>query len=100
MFTFFSFFLLVYIVCTATMSFPEANTDTTPFFSDEEEERTDIKEEAPSNEPDAECASGVSNKRALMTVAVLCYINLLNYMDRFTVAGMYISSKVHVHCAS
>lgn len=24
-----------------------------------------------------------------LTVIVLCYINLINYMDRFTVAGMY-----------
>ncbi|KAI6057496.1 protein spinster-like protein 1 [Aix galericulata] len=31
---------------------------------------------------------GVSPARAQLTVAVLCYINLLNYMDRFTVAGV------------
>ncbi|XP_062456708.1 protein spinster homolog 1 isoform X2 [Rhea pennata] len=31
---------------------------------------------------------GISPSRAHLTVAVLCYINLLNYMDRFTVAGV------------
>ncbi|XP_025912705.1 protein spinster homolog 1 isoform X4 [Apteryx rowi] len=31
---------------------------------------------------------GISPSRARLTVAVLCYINLLNYMDRFTVAGV------------
>uniref|UniRef100_A0A8B9DQ34 Uncharacterized protein n=1 Tax=Anser cygnoides TaxID=8845 RepID=A0A8B9DQ34_ANSCY len=30
---------------------------------------------------------GAPPARAHLTVAVLCYINLLNYMDRFTVAG-------------
>ncbi|KAG2463916.1 SPNS1 protein, partial [Polypterus senegalus] len=32
--------------------------------------------------------SGVSKRRAWLCVAVLCYVNLLNYMDRFTVAGV------------
>lgn len=31
---------------------------------------------------------GAPPARAHLTVAVLCYINLLNYMDRFTVAGV------------
>uniref|UniRef100_A0A671Q9L5 Protein spinster homolog 1 n=1 Tax=Sinocyclocheilus anshuiensis TaxID=1608454 RepID=A0A671Q9L5_9TELE len=30
----------------------------------------------------------LSDRRAKVTVIVLCYINLLNYMDRFTVAGV------------
>ncbi|KAI5619305.1 protein spinster-like 1 [Silurus asotus] len=68
------------------MSFGNSTTDTTPFFSDDEGEGTDVKGEARPNHPEEECASGVSNSRALMTVVVLCYINLLNYMDRFTVA--------------
>uniref|UniRef100_H3CLY6 Protein spinster homolog 1 n=1 Tax=Tetraodon nigroviridis TaxID=99883 RepID=H3CLY6_TETNG len=38
--------------------------------------------------PEAEPPSGVSRKRALLTVFILCYVNLLNYMDRFTVAGV------------
>lgn len=29
----------------------------------------------------------ISNKRAYVAVAVLCYINLLNYMERYTIAG-------------
>ncbi|XP_046721436.1 protein spinster homolog 1 [Silurus meridionalis] len=70
------------------MSFGNSTTDTTPFFSDDEGEGTEVKGEARPNPPEEECASGVSNSRALMTVVVLCYINLLNYMDRFTVAGV------------
>lgn len=31
--------------------------------------------------------TGVSAAHSALIVAVLCYINLLNYMDRFTVAG-------------
>lgn len=31
--------------------------------------------------------TGLSSGRSALIVAVLCYINLLNYMDRFTVAG-------------
>lgn len=83
----------VSFVCTTAMSFVEPTADTTPFFSDDDGEGTDIKREEPSNQPEAECASGVSSKRAVMTVAVLCYINLLNYMDRFTVAGIYYSAS-------
>jgi hypothetical protein len=33
--------------------------------------------------------TGLSSSRSALIVAVLCYINLLNYMDRFTVAGRY-----------
>nr|XP_012416728.1 PREDICTED: protein spinster homolog 1 isoform X1 [Odobenus rosmarus divergens] len=32
--------------------------------------------------------TGLSAGRSALIVAVLCYINLLNYMDRFTVAGV------------
>lgn len=28
-----------------------------------------------------------SRRRSYMAVAVLCYVNLLNYMDRYTIAG-------------
>lgn len=30
--------------------------------------------------------SGIT-KRQWLTVAILCYVNLINYMDRFTIAG-------------
>uniref|UniRef100_A0A8C1TIF6 Spinster homolog 3 (Drosophila) n=1 Tax=Cyprinus carpio TaxID=7962 RepID=A0A8C1TIF6_CYPCA len=33
----------------------------------------------------------ISQKRSYITVAVLCYINLLNYMDRYTIAGVLLS---------
>ncbi|MGH0169935.1 UNVERIFIED_CONTAM: hypothetical protein FKN15_058258 [Acipenser sinensis] len=62
--------------------------DSAPFLSLPEE--TAVREEPQGEEEDhvEEPASGVSNRRAALTVAVLCYINLLNYMDRFTVAGV------------
>ncbi|XP_062382671.1 protein spinster homolog 1 isoform X2 [Sardina pilchardus] len=67
----------------------DPSADTTPFFSDdvEGEESGEAGEE--SEQPqEEEPASGVSDCRAKMTVGVLCLINLLNYMDRFTVAGV------------
>uniref|UniRef100_A0A4X2L0T3 Protein spinster homolog 1 n=1 Tax=Vombatus ursinus TaxID=29139 RepID=A0A4X2L0T3_VOMUR len=42
-------------------------------------------------DPDGEglqLITGVSPRHATLIVGVLCYINLLNYMDRFTVAGV------------
>lgn len=30
-----------------------------------------------------------------ITVCVLCFINLINYMDRFTIAGLYYSLKIY-----
>lgn len=38
--------------------------------------------------------TGLSSGRSALIVAVLCYINLLNYMDRFTVAGTDFREKV------
>lgn len=37
--------------------------------------------------------TGLSQGHSTLIVAVLCYINLLNYMDRFTVAGMHCHSE-------
>lgn len=67
----------------------DPSSDSTPFFSDdvEGEEPVGTGEES-ERQQEEEPASGVSNHRAILTVAVLCYINLLNYMDRFTVAGV------------
>lgn len=31
--------------------------------------------------------SKLSRRRSYVAVAVLCYVNLLNYMDRYTIAG-------------
>uniref|UniRef100_A0A8C6Q3S7 SPNS lysolipid transporter 3, sphingosine-1-phosphate (putative) n=1 Tax=Nothobranchius furzeri TaxID=105023 RepID=A0A8C6Q3S7_NOTFU len=38
--------------------------------------------------PKAAEASAVSPKQAYVATAVLCYINLLNYMERYTIAGV------------
>ncbi|KAM8794711.1 LOW QUALITY PROTEIN: protein spinster homolog 1 [Eudromia elegans] len=45
------------------------------------------QEEEPPPPPPAR-PPGLAPRRAGLTVAVLCYVNLLNYMDRFTVAGV------------
>ncbi len=46
-----------------------------------------------SEQPDSDAPSMqttiISQKRSYIAVAVLCYINLLNYMDRYTIAGEY-----------
>ncbi|XP_031696807.1 protein spinster homolog 1-like [Anarrhichthys ocellatus] len=66
------------------MSVGETTSDSAPFFSDDSE-----TEESGGAVPQREeSPSGVSRVRSLLTVLVLCYINLLNYMDRFTVAGV------------
>ncbi|XP_029944736.1 protein spinster homolog 1 [Salarias fasciatus] len=77
------------------MSAADVTADTAPFFSSDSEADGPEEQEAAAAagrraegaEP-AEPASGVSPVRALLTVFILCYINLLNYMDRFTVAGV------------
>ncbi|XP_028841674.1 protein spinster homolog 1 [Denticeps clupeoides] len=70
------------------MSLTDPSADTTPFFTDNNGD--DGLGGAPPQSPQEEevPASGVSRRRALLTVIILCYINLLNYMDRFTVAGV------------
>lgn len=74
------------------MSLGQNASDSAPFFSsDSEAEALEDGPQRRGEEPqqeEAESASGVSRIRALLTVFILCYINLLNYMDRFTVAGV------------
>lgn len=49
--------------------------------------------------PDAEEKPAISPKRAYVTMVVLCYINLLNYMERYTIAGWMISLSAHtIYC--
>ncbi|XP_014453729.2 protein spinster homolog 1 [Alligator mississippiensis] len=77
--------------------------DSAPFLSradrteEDEEEDEGLEEEeqdeggggpAPLGEAETAAITGVSGRRARLMVAVLCYVNLLNYMDRFTVAGV------------
>ncbi|XP_038151193.1 protein spinster homolog 1 isoform X1 [Cyprinodon tularosa] len=69
------------------MSLGEHGSDSAPFFSSDSE--AEAPEEGADRRPEEEeSPSGVSSSRALLTVFILCYINLLNYMDRFTVAGV------------
>lgn len=67
------------------MSRDEPASDSAPFLSDESEAEGPEEQGGAAAAPQP--ASGVSSVRALLTVLILCYINLLNYMDRFTVAG-------------
>ncbi|XP_037333192.2 protein spinster homolog 1 [Pungitius pungitius] len=69
------------------MSLGETASESAPFFSEDsggEEPGGGAVARRAQEEP----PSGVSSVRALLTVLILCYINLLNYMDRFTVAGV------------
>ncbi|XP_068581917.1 protein spinster homolog 1 [Cebidichthys violaceus] len=66
------------------MSLGEITVDSAPFFSDDSE----TEESGGAAAQGEESPSGVSRVRSLVTVFILCYINLLNYMDRFTVAGV------------
>lgn len=74
----------------AVMSLADPTSDTTPFLSDDSEAEGSEEPGAGPNQrrEEEEPASGVSSMRAVFTVIVLCFINLLNYMDRFTVAGI------------
>lgn len=71
------------------MSLAEPTSDSAPFFSDESEaEGSEEQGGAAAQRTQEESPSGVSPVRARLTVFSLCFINLLNYMDRFTVAGV------------
>ncbi|XP_029364065.1 protein spinster homolog 1 [Echeneis naucrates] len=73
------------------MSHSEPTSDSAPFLSDDSEVEGPEEQggaAAEGRQPQEESPSGVSSVRALLTVLILCYINLLNYMDRFTVAGV------------
>uniref|UniRef100_A0A7N8XDE1 Protein spinster homolog 1 n=1 Tax=Mastacembelus armatus TaxID=205130 RepID=A0A7N8XDE1_9TELE len=66
-----------------------SQTYSAPFLSDDSEaEGPEEQGEAAGQRPQEEPASGVSKGRAVLIVLILCYVNLLNYMDRFTVAGV------------
>uniref|UniRef100_A0A452GYS0 Protein spinster homolog 1 n=1 Tax=Gopherus agassizii TaxID=38772 RepID=A0A452GYS0_9SAUR len=67
--------------------------DAAPFLSQADETEADAAEggsRADGGQPEVgvHSVTGISYSRSVMIVAVLCYINLLNYMDRFTVAGI------------
>uniref|UniRef100_A0A8C3FC17 Protein spinster homolog 1 n=1 Tax=Chrysemys picta bellii TaxID=8478 RepID=A0A8C3FC17_CHRPI len=67
--------------------------DAAPFLSqadETEEEAAEGGSRAGGGQPEVgvQAVTGISYPRSVMIVAVLCYINLLNYMDRFTVAGI------------
>ncbi|XP_017293808.1 protein spinster homolog 1 isoform X1 [Kryptolebias marmoratus] len=68
----------------------EHTSDSAPFFSSDSEAEgpEDHDGAAAQQQAEEESVSGVSRVRAVLTVLILCYINLLNYMDRFTVAGV------------
>lgn len=68
----------------------ECTSDSAPFLSSDSEAEGPEDQDggvAGRRQQEDGSASGVSPVRAVLTVFILCYINLLNYMDRFTVAG-------------
>lgn len=38
--------------------------------------------------PEAEDRPAISPRSAYVAIAVLCYVNLVNYIERYTIAGM------------
>ncbi|KAK7164584.1 hypothetical protein R3I94_003085 [Phoxinus phoxinus] len=50
-----------------------------------------MSSEQPESEAPSVQITPISQRRSYIAVAVLCYINLLNYMDRYTIAGVLIS---------
>ncbi|XP_053219719.1 protein spinster homolog 1 isoform X1 [Podarcis raffonei] len=65
--------------------------DTAPILTqadDTEEEGKDGLQTGHEEEEEVQTLTGISSTRAGFIVGVLCFVNLLNYMDRFTVAGV------------
>ena len=90
---------MLFIVLFLAMSTDDPTSDSMPFITDDSEnEGSEDPRMKPVQRDEEEPASGVSNIRATVTVGVLCYINLLNYMDRFTVAGMMGHHKEIIQC--
>uniref|UniRef100_A0A8C7HZG2 SPNS lysolipid transporter 3, sphingosine-1-phosphate (putative) n=1 Tax=Oncorhynchus kisutch TaxID=8019 RepID=A0A8C7HZG2_ONCKI len=50
-----------------------------------------IADSLPTDEPSTAETTVLSSRRSYITVAVLCYVNLINYMDRYTIAGVLLS---------
>ncbi|XP_074854576.1 protein spinster homolog 1 [Carettochelys insculpta] len=74
---------------------PGPRPDAAPFLSQADStEEAEVEAEGALHpdgaqpEGGAPAITGISYGRSVMIVIVLCYINLLNYMDRFTVAGV------------
>ena len=73
------------VTCQTNKSFqPDEDIDVLP---------TNINKSAVESRPSEETLKEKTNARALATVIVLFSVNLFNYMDRFTVAGI---SNLHV----
>ncbi|RUS73015.1 hypothetical protein EGW08_019221 [Elysia chlorotica] len=74
-------------------------------FSDDlepivQDERRGTSLSRPTEPPDNENSNGftgVSKKRAYLTLGILLFVNLLNYMDRYTVSGVLIKIKEYYH---
>ncbi|XP_062993478.1 protein spinster homolog 1 [Elgaria multicarinata webbii] len=65
--------------------------DTAPILAqadDTEEEEKGGLQAGDKGEEEVQALTGISSKHAVLIVGVLFLINLLNYMDRFTVAGV------------
>ena len=83
----------------------EANSDETGGSSSlaSSTNKLDIKQMSSSSASTSSTAVDARNpqsssfsKRQLITVAILCFVNLINYMDRFTIAGMYHLNRLQI----
>lgn len=67
-------------------------SDTAPILTQPDDTEDEDKEglqavRESEDEGDVQALTGIPSPHAVLIVGVLCFVNLLNYMDRFTVAG-------------
>lgn len=76
----------------SVMSLPDGEKTRLSSVSNETSTRYgSIADSLPTDEPSTVETTVLSPRRSYITVAVLCYVNLINYMDRYTIAGVLLS---------
>lgn len=76
----------------SVMSLPDGEKTCLSSVSNETSTRYgSIADSLPTDEPSTVETTVLSPRRSYITVAVLCYVNLINYMDRYTIAGVLLS---------
>lgn len=77
----------------SVMSLPDGEKTRLSSVSNETSTRYgSIADSLPTDEPSTVETTVLSPRRSYITVAVLCYVNLINYMDRYTIAGESLSA--------
>uniref|UniRef100_A0A674ARF6 SPNS lysolipid transporter 3, sphingosine-1-phosphate (putative) n=1 Tax=Salmo trutta TaxID=8032 RepID=A0A674ARF6_SALTR len=76
----------------SVMSLPDGEKTRLSSVSNETSTRYgSVADSLPTDEPSTVETTVLSPRRSYITVAVLCYVNLINYMDRYTIAGVLLS---------